>query len=273
MKIKQRHIRQKIEDFQHFSEQLSTLTASAQALLVNLKEINPFDEKLFQTEKKLLSCKSKANEFSDQAIQIVQHIDDKYLATQEFIPVDLEEQRKALEALLASITDTMEEYNCKYRKAKEVRTDYFVVYDKIKTWIENAELTISNHNIDPSELKTKLVQLIHDCKDVRLAFEQLVYSGSEIIKNSLDSNDQRAMQADVDQISFELTKTIQLVEDKNQTVDQILGNWANFMRVYQLVVDWSIKLRTLMDRKLQLNSLQEAQLARQDYAVSCVHAS
>lgn len=38
------------------------------------------------------------------------------------------------------------------------------------------------------------------------------------------------------------------------------------MRVYQLVVDWSIKLRSLLDRKLQLNSLQEAQLARQDYA-------
>ncbi|XP_021704076.1 uncharacterized protein LOC5569762 isoform X4 [Aedes aegypti] len=162
----------------------------------------------------------------------------------------------------------MEQYNCEFQRAKEIRTNYFVVYDKIKTWIENAELAISNHNIDPSELKTKLVQLIHESNDVQTAYGQLVHYGNEIIKNSGHYNDQKAMQANMDQILYELTKTIQLIEEKNQTVDQILGNWANFMRVYQLVVEWSLKLRALLDRKLQLNSLQEAQSARQDYAIA-----
>lgn len=266
LKTKQRNINQKIDSLQHFSDKVSALSSQTRALLENIKEINPFDERLYQTEKNLLSCRSKANEYSEQTNQLDQLIKEEYLAIQDFIPVDLEEQLESLKALITNISDTMEKYNCEFQRAKEIRTHYFVVYDQIKTWIENAELTISNHNIDPSELKTKLVQLIHESSDVRTAYEQLVYNGSEIIKNCRNHNDQKAMQANMDQILYELSKTIQLIEEKNQTVDQILGNWANFMRVYQLVVEWSLKLRALLDRKLQLNSLQEAQSACRDYA-------
>lgn len=269
MKAKYRRLNQKVDNIQSFWDKLSTLRIGTESLLENLKDINPFDERLYQTEKNIILCQSKAHDHAEEINQVEQQIKEEYLSTQDFLPVDIEDQLKTLEALIKQITSTMEQYNCEFQRAKEIRTNYFVVYDKIKTWIENAELAISNHNIDPSELKTKLVQLIHESNDVQTAYGQLVHYGNEIIKNSGHYNDQKAMQANMDQILYELTKTIQLIEEKNQTVDQILGNWANFMRVYQLVVEWSLKLRALLDRKLQLNSLQEAQSARQDYAVSC----
>ncbi|XP_062549338.1 muscle-specific protein 300 kDa isoform X2 [Armigeres subalbatus] len=268
LKAKHRNINEKADKLQNFSNKVSSLTSCAEALLEKLKAINPFDERLYQTEQNLLSCKSKAQEYTEQSHHLNQEIREEYLTSQEFIPVDIDQQQKSLEALVFNITETMEDFNCKFQRAKEIRTNYFVVYDKIKTWIENAELAISNHNIDPSELKTKLVALIHESSEVRIAYEQLVYNGSEIIENCRDHNDRKAMQANMDQISYELSKTIQLIEEKNHTVDQILGNWANFMRVYQLVIEWSLKLKILLDRKLQLNSLQDAQLARQDYATA-----
>lgn len=269
MKAKHRKINQKLDSIHCFSDKLSKLSSCIQELLEKLKQIDPFDERLYQTEKNLVACKSSAHEYSEHVNQLDQQINEEYLGTQDFLPVDIEEQLKSLKASITTIFETMEQYTSEFQRAKEIRTNYFVVYDRIKTWIENAELTISNHNIDPSELKTKLVQLVHESQEVRTAYEQLVYYGNEIIKNSKHYNDQKAMQANMDQILFELSKTIQLIEDKNHTVDQILGNWANFMRVYQLVVEWSLKLRPLLDRKLQLNSLQEAQSARHQYAVSC----
>lgn len=255
-----------MDSIHRFSDKLSKLSSCIQELLEKLKQIDPFDERLYQTEKNLVACKSSAHEYSEHVNQLDQQINEEYLGTQDFLPVDIEEQLKSLKASITTIFETMEQYTSEFQRAKEIRTNYFVVYDRIKTWIENAELTISNHNIDPSELKTKLVQLVHESQEVRTAYEQLVYYGNEIIKNSKHYNDQKAMQANMDQILFELSKTIQLIEDKNHTVDQILGNWANFMRVYQLVVEWSLKLRPLLDRKLQLNSLQEAQSARHQYA-------
>lgn len=268
LKIKQRQLQDKSHELLLFIEQISNLCTEIEQTSDKLIKLNPFDERLQQTEKSITAIKYKIDEFVDKKGQLCQKISENYLPTQQFIPTDLTKKVDLLQTLLNNLIAAMDKCNIDFRRAKIVRTDYFVVYDKIKTWIENAELTMTNHNIDPSELKTKLVALVNGEKDIQLAHEQLTAYGKEIIQSSPNSDDKIAMQANVDQITFELSKTMQLVEDKNQTVDQILGNWANFMRVYQLVIDWSIKLRALLERKLQLNTLYEAQLACQNYSVS-----
>ncbi|XP_058454305.1 muscle-specific protein 300 kDa isoform X8 [Malaya genurostris] len=263
--VKLQKLQNILRELEHYSEEIYTLQKTIGQLFEDLKKIDPFDEKLFQTEKSLNSIKSTAEGYLNHKVQLQNQIKDKYLSSQPFIPNDLADQLNSLETLLTTISFTMEECDRDFKRAKTMRTDYFLAYDRIKTWIENAELTVSNHNIDPSDLKTKLTAFTLECSDLRLLCDQLVLNGNEIIKNCRNYNDRQAMQANMDQICLELIKTIQLIHDKNETVDHILGNWANFMHLYQSVIDWSVTIRLLLEKKLQLNSLPEAQLACQNY--------
>uniref|UniRef100_A0A182LS31 KASH domain-containing protein n=1 Tax=Anopheles culicifacies TaxID=139723 RepID=A0A182LS31_9DIPT len=263
---KERQLREILGELQHYLDQIGELAQRIESVRKDLTQINPFDERLYQTEKALGAVKEAAENCSVQREDLRRRINEKYLPVQKFVPVDLKEGLELLDRSLTAIGTTMEDYQGAYKKAKTIRTDYFTVYDRIKTWIENAELTISNHGIDPSELKSKLIVLINEFGDMRLAHEQLLFNGNEIMRHCTESSDRTATKANMDQLTHELDKTIALIEQKNQTVDQILGNWANFMRLYQSVVDWSIKIRALLERKLQLNTLHEAQLACQNYS-------
>uniref|UniRef100_A0A8W7PIR3 Muscle-specific protein 300 n=1 Tax=Anopheles coluzzii TaxID=1518534 RepID=A0A8W7PIR3_ANOCL len=263
---KERQLRDILTELQHYLDQIGELAQRIETVRKDLTQINPFDERLYQTERALGAVKEAAESCSVQREDLRRRINEQYLPAQKFVPSDLKEGLELLDRSLTGINSTMEDYQGAYKKAKMIRTDYFTVYDRIKTWIEQAELTISNHGIDPSELKSKLTALTGEFGDMRTAHEQLLFNGNEIVRHCTESSDRTATQANMDQLTHELDKTIALIEQKNQTVDQILGNWANFMRLYQSVVDWSIKIRALLERKLQLNTLHEAQQACQNYS-------
>ncbi|XP_055538750.1 muscle-specific protein 300 kDa isoform X3 [Wyeomyia smithii] len=259
-------LQNKLQEIQHFSNQISTLYTATNQLLEELQKINTFDEKLYKTESTLKQIKAKAENLSRKKEELHKQIHAKYSTAQQFVPEDLTSELNALENLLKNICSDLEKCERSFKRAKIVRTDYFELYDKVKTWIENAEITISNHNIDPSEMKAKLLTLTSSCDEIRLLFDKLVSNGKEIIENSSNSNDKLTVQINIDQISQELDKTILLIQEKNKTIDHILGNWAEFMRLYQLVLGWASRTRELLERKLQLNSIHEAHTVCQYYS-------
>ena len=261
--------REKLEEILHdlrsYSAKILHTGTEVEGLLNELKQVNPFDEKLFQTEKSLNRIRSKAEEYQEQSISLTSQINDKYLASQHFVPTDLVEQLHSLEILLKNIFGIMEDYTRAFKKAKTIRTEYYILDDKIKTWTENAELTLGDHNLDPSQLKAKLTDLTHEFSDMRMACDRLIANGNEIVKTN--STDKGAIQSNMERVSSDLEKIIAMIEDKNRTVDNILGNWANFMRLYQAVIDWSINMRSLLSHKLQLSTLLDAQNACLKYSV------
>ncbi|XP_053678659.1 putative odorant receptor 83c [Anopheles nili] len=104
------------------------------------------------TERALGAVKETVGNCSVQRDDLRRRINEKYLPLQKFIPTDLKEELELLDLSLTSISATMEDYQTAYKRTKLIRTDYFTVYDRIKMGIENAEMIISKHSVDPSEL-------------------------------------------------------------------------------------------------------------------------
>lgn len=227
-----------------------------------------FDQNFLQTEIDLRNLRSQIETDLSDTRNLITNVKNKYIQAQQLVPSDILQELNNLELYAEEISNTMEEKEKEFKKARTVRSDYIREVEDVQNWIREAELKIQDRTIEPHLLNEHLQRIQSEILNTSDVVEKLTKNGRIIIEKTRDGEEKKLVQSTIDNLTEQLQKIRSLLDEKRQQVGSAQDAWKRFLSLYESVMLWVKEKESFLKEPLIVTTLTETKQKLHDYGVS-----
>lgn len=257
-----------IADIVETQKRIAELTERIKATLRDIKSFKVFGENQQRLENQLNALQTRVSKATTDSKSLIADTEKKYANNHQPVPTDLAQELSALELLTETLSNTMDEKDRDFKRARTIRYDYAADVDEVTAWLQKAELKVQDRTLEPSVLKEQLQQLQSEIGPICEKLERLTKNGRTIIDNAQDEAEKEVIRSTIDNLTEQMSQVKSLLEDKKQKVGDCLDAWARFLALNETVRQWVEVQREFLARSLHLTTLQQTRQKLNEYSVS-----
>ncbi|XP_025834538.1 nesprin-1 isoform X2 [Agrilus planipennis] len=225
-----------------------------------------FGEDLGTTEKLLNSLQQTAKSRINKAKEVISDIRNYYQTNHHLVPSDLTKEITNLELLTEVLTNTMDDKEREFKKARTVRTDYNSDKSILTTWLKDAELKIEDRSVEPHILHEYIQEIQSEIGTMMDRLENLMKNGNGIIEKTRNDEEKGMITTTINDLSDQMHKLKSSLEEKRQQVRETMDAWQRFLTLYKAVMEWVAEKKIFLKKPLRINQLQDAKQFLHDYS-------
>lgn len=256
-----------MERFNKILGQISDLQDRINQLLDDIGDLYVFGDDQQQIESKLAEFAASVAQTINESNQLVRQTQDDYNKQQSFIPTDIADELKSLELAAEQLQSAMNDKDREFKRAKTVRSEYLNSVDHIQTWIQQTELRIQDRTQEPQHLKESLSRVQQELVVILEKLETVKQCAIVIVDKSRNDDEKKLVQSTVDQLAQQIEQLRVSLDEKKHQVANAMDAWSRFMKLYEIVMKWSVDKKQFLAKSLNVTTLPEARQKMNDYAV------